>query len=377
MPGQFDDFLTGLGSGAFKYASTERARRRQEEDAEIQFQIEALNNMMETGNINPAHFSRVVSDLLDLSKGKSVSGRKRKPGGAGYLGSTEVPQSSFLSDIASGKQAIQGSPVQRDQFGTGTLREMPGAAGGIDPTTGMSGVGLPPEPLPEISPEQRRRMQAAEPLLLSPQYVAERDAEIARGVAEQGLGLVESTAAAGSRGTRAGEIEAEQAALQGILGPGVDPEIAAQGSGLIPVPPARSSRSRTPMDVALSAVTAGTKDPLDPQTIFTAQELLDARTMTANQDLQEWRNQAIMDHQLDLGFLPQELQVRSRDAIQRAHDIAFQAANDALAFPINDVNVSNATAMAAGALRPASPPSAWRIPSAAAPASATMPSEAG
>jgi hypothetical protein len=105
----------GLGfSGALAdYMQQERARQRQQEDQQTNYQMELIKSLAARPDINdrPEIMGQAIHDLMALSQSKGGQG-KLKGGMAGFMGQHELPMSQFLSGLASGARPISGPTME-------------------------------------------------------------------------------------------------------------------------------------------------------------------------------------------------------------------------------------------------------------------------
>ena len=196
----FGNILSGFSNRMVQDIVAEREARRKAEDADIDYQMEIINNLTKNPNINPNILNRAISDLAALNSAKTPGARKSK--GSMYGGS-EVPVSQLIQSIASGIMPMQGPTTEQVQRPVGEQIEMTRGAelqpfnpqslpqikpGGMD---GMDTV-VPPAPLgppPMITPLQRAAKQAEmktqllppekQPLFRSPDEMAAEEGRAA------------------------------------------------------------------------------------------------------------------------------------------------------------------------------------------------------
>lgn len=114
MAGFLQGLLSGLVGGAAEHISSERERTRAEEDRILEQRRGALDYLLkgvQEGTVNPTYFAQIWQDLESLNK--PGASRKRKGGKEGFMGATELPVSSLLESVASGRVPFmdQGAPA--------------------------------------------------------------------------------------------------------------------------------------------------------------------------------------------------------------------------------------------------------------------------
>lgn len=196
----FGNILSGFSNRMVQDIVAEREARRKAEDADIDYQMEIINNLTKNPNVNPNILNRAISDLAALNAAKKPGARKST--GSMYGGS-EVPVSQLIQSIASGIMPMHGPTTEQVQRPVGEQIEMTRGAelqpfnpqslpqikpGGMD---GMDTV-VPPAPLgppPMITPLQRAAKQAEmktqllppekQPLFRSPDEMAAEEGQAA------------------------------------------------------------------------------------------------------------------------------------------------------------------------------------------------------
>ena len=93
------------------YLQSERDRRRQQEDQDLQYQQEMIHGLINRPDFNPAYVGQAMHDLLELQGAKGGRGKKAK-GAAGDLGSHDLPISQFLAGVHAGTTPIMGHTME-------------------------------------------------------------------------------------------------------------------------------------------------------------------------------------------------------------------------------------------------------------------------
>ena len=172
MPLDLGSLVRGGLQGLSDYVTQQRGAQRAREDAELNTRIGILQNLLKNPSFNPAHIAQAEADIQNLLKGEA-SLRPPKKGASGFLGQTDLPVSSLLSQLGSGQnvfgpetvpgpsQLVQGDAIPGGLPGGGQTLPGTPSAGPLGPAAPngalaqgppMAPAGQPLSPPPPMLP---------------------------------------------------------------------------------------------------------------------------------------------------------------------------------------------------------------------------------